>query len=317
MFEIRRYNATLADEWNTFVAHSKNGTFLFDRRYMDYHSDRFKDHSLLAYLDGRLYAILPANEDGERWVSHAGLTYGGLIMDEKVTVALTLQLFKELNEYLRTQGFRQVLYKCIPWIYHAMPAEEDLYAIFRTCNARLAARDIGTTIPQDHTIRWERVRRRAAKRAHEAGVCVRRGQDFAAFWKILDDNLMTRYGVHPVHTLQEIELLHSRFPEDILLYEACLDGKTIAGLVLYRHQNVVHAQYSSATPEGKRLGAMDILYEQVICKDFSHVRYFDFGRSTENRGLYLNEDLIFQKEGFGGRGLCWDWYEWDLEDGGG
>ena len=38
MFEIRRYSADKADEWNAFVATSKNGTFLFDRRYMDYHS---------------------------------------------------------------------------------------------------------------------------------------------------------------------------------------------------------------------------------------------------------------------------------------
>ena len=54
MFEIRRYTADRADEWNLFVAASKNGTFLFDRRFMDYHSDRFRDHSLMVYRDGRL-----------------------------------------------------------------------------------------------------------------------------------------------------------------------------------------------------------------------------------------------------------------------
>jgi len=47
-----------ADEWNAFVAKSKNGTFLFDRRYMDYHADRFSDHSLMCYHDGKLFAFL-------------------------------------------------------------------------------------------------------------------------------------------------------------------------------------------------------------------------------------------------------------------
>lgn len=77
MFEIVRYTAQRADEWNRFVAASKNGTFLFDRRFMDYHSDRFSDYSLMVYLKGRLYALLPANADGQTLVSHGGLTYGG------------------------------------------------------------------------------------------------------------------------------------------------------------------------------------------------------------------------------------------------
>lgn len=62
-FSIIRYAPALADEWNGFVARSKNGTFLFDRRYMDYHSDRFEDYSLMFYREGRLYALMPANRD--------------------------------------------------------------------------------------------------------------------------------------------------------------------------------------------------------------------------------------------------------------
>ena len=52
MFEIIRYTPDKANEWNKFIAKSKNGTFLFDRNYMDYHSDRFHDYSLLFYREG-------------------------------------------------------------------------------------------------------------------------------------------------------------------------------------------------------------------------------------------------------------------------
>ena len=61
MLEVRRYTGEHSDEWNRFVAASKNGTFLFDRNYMDYHADRFSDHSLMIYRNGSVYALLPAN----------------------------------------------------------------------------------------------------------------------------------------------------------------------------------------------------------------------------------------------------------------
>ena len=87
MFDIKRYDDSDSAVWNSFVAQSKQGTFLFDRRYMDYHRNRFADYSLLFYLKGKLYAILPANIVGDTLWSHQGLTYGGLITNEHATSA--------------------------------------------------------------------------------------------------------------------------------------------------------------------------------------------------------------------------------------
>lgn len=312
MFKIRRYTPDIANEWNQFVAESKNGTFLFDRRYMDYHADRFQDYSLMFYLGNHLLAVLPAHASGDTLYSHNGLTYGGLVMSPRLTVVQTMNLFRELNDYLRAEGFHHVSYKCIPWIYHRLSAEEDLYALYHECRARIVARDYATNIFFSGDMRWERVRRRGVIRAQKAGVMVERSDDYAAFWKVLTDNLVSKYGVKPVHTLQEITLLHSRFPENIQLYQAVKDGVALGGVVLYVTPQVVHAQYSSATPEGKKLGVIDLLYSRIF-SDNKNCPYFDFGRSTENPdGSGLNEQLVFQKEGFGGRGLCYDIYEYDL-----
>ncbi len=313
MFEIRRYVPEYADEWNQFVAESKNGVFLFDRRYMDYHSDRFCDHSLMFYLDGRLLAVLPAHQSGDTLCSHNGLTYGGLVMSPRLTVVQTMHLFREMNEYLRSQGIRHVSYKAIPWIYHRLSAEEDLYALYHECHARIVARDFATNIYLSAGLRWERVRRRGILRARNAGVVVERSDHYEAFWQVLANNLMNKYGVKPVHSLQEIELLHGRFPQNIQLYQAVREGKVLGGVVLYISSQVVHAQYSSASPEGKKLGVIDLLYDQIF-KDYRDYPYFDFGRSTEHPdGSGLNENLVFQKEGYGGRGLCYDIYEWDVK----
>jgi hypothetical protein len=57
---VEQYTADREEEWNDFVRDSKNGTFLFDRRYVEYHGDRFADFSLLVRDDrGRLIALLP------------------------------------------------------------------------------------------------------------------------------------------------------------------------------------------------------------------------------------------------------------------
>ena len=311
---IRQYNSQYADEWNRFVAQSKNGTFLFDRCYMDYHADRFEDCSLMFYDDKEcLCALLPANKKGKTFHSHQGLTYGGVITNERMTAAEMCQLFKDLNTWLASQGITHVVYKPIPAIYHTLPAEEDLYALFLVCHAQLTGRDIASTIQTEHPVKWRRDRRYGANKAKTNGITVEASNDYAAFWQVLNENLRLKYGVRPVHSLEEIELLHSRFPKNIRLYVAKLNGKTIGGTVLYINRQTVHAQYISASPEGKHLHAIDAIYEQILLHDFNKYKFIDFGKSTEEHGYNLNETLIYQKGGFGGRGICYDTYEWDIK----
>ena len=45
---IEHYTTGHKAEWDDFVARSRNGTFLLQRGYMDYHSDRFRDCSWMA-----------------------------------------------------------------------------------------------------------------------------------------------------------------------------------------------------------------------------------------------------------------------------
>ena len=137
-------------------------------------------------------------------------------------------------------------------------------------------------------------------------------EDYTSFWRILTDNLHQRYGLTPVHTVEEILLLHQRFPEHIRLVVAKENDVVVGGTVLYVTDRVVHSQYIAANARGKVIHALDLLFEVVIRQSLEDHPYFDFGISTEEHGTYLNEQLIYQKEGFGGRGLCYDWYEWTL-----
>ena len=312
MFEIVRYTSAHHDEWNKFVAASKNGTFLFDRRFMDYHADRFEDCSLMIYRRGVLYALLPANIKGEVLTSHGGLTYGGLVMSDKCTAKGVQEAFEAINDYLRVIAVRKVVYKAIPWIYHQQPAEEDLFALTSVCFARLIIRDISSAIISEHRLPFTESRRSGIRKAQRRGLQVRESTDFAAFWQVLNANLTKKYGVRPVHSAEELILLNSRFPDKIRLFMVFDGEQVLGGTVLFLTPQVLHTQYISATAEGKACGAIDLLFDELLHKVFATYRYIDFGKSTSNDSADLNAQLIFQKEGFGARGICYDWYEWTL-----
>ena len=205
MFEIRRYSAADKRVWDDYVQKARNATFLFRRDYMDYHADRFHDHSLLFWVGNHLHSVLPAHQEGDTLYSHFGLTYGGLLMDDSVTTAEVCRLFAELNDYLRSAGIRHVCYKAIPWIYHRLPAEEDLYAMFWQCGARLLQRMSGTAIFMDEHLRWRKDHRRRLLLARQSAVRVERNGSLGDFWPLLEKNLMERFHAKPVHTLEEIQ----------------------------------------------------------------------------------------------------------------
>lgn len=299
--------------WDSFVDRAVNSTFLHRRDYMDYHADRFTDSSLIIESEGKPMALLPgcALADGT-FASHAGLTYGGLLVGTSFTQSHVLEAFKAINTLLREEGFKRVIYKPVPHIYHRIPAEADLYALFLECGARLIARGVSATIEQADRPKFFDDRRGGVNKARREGVTTHESNDFTAFWQILTDNLMQHHGVAPVHSLAEMELLHSRFPENIRLHVAERNGEIVGGCVSYVCGTTAHTQYISASPEGRRCRALDLLIATLVTEVYATARYFDFGISTEQGGRVFNSSLMHQKEGFGGRALCYDTYEYSL-----
>lgn len=309
MITLKRYNNTHREEWDNFICNARNATFLFMRGYMDYHNDRFEDHSLMFYRDNTLYALLPANLCDNTLYTHQGLTYGGVILGNDATTVHVMEVFECIKKYVKENNIDRIIYKAIPWIYHLLPTEEPLYAMHRIFNMKLLERDISTTICIDKPLKWKKDRRHGLRVAHDNGVTVCKNDDYSGFWEILTTNLEHNHGVKPVHTISEIQLLHNRFPDNIILYEARMEGILLGGCVVYVTPQVVHTQYIAATPQGKRLGVVNAIIDTLLHSNYPNCRYIDFGKSTELHSDILNENLIYQKEGFGGRGLCYDTYE--------
>jgi hypothetical protein len=303
----------MRNEWDEFVRSSKNGSFLFLRDYMEYHADRFPDASLVATDDeGRWMAILPATQKEGTLATHAGLTYGGFVTNSRMTTPAMLQVFEAASAHLLSNGIVHVEYKVVPHIYHRLPAEEDLYALFKV-GATLSRRAVASVIESSFRGPIQERRRRGMNKARRAGVAVRPcSENLACYWPILERALEQRHSVKPVHTLEEIQLLATRFPNEIILHAAFLDNEMLAGVVVYLTDRVAHVQYIAASEQGRELGALDLLFHTLIHETYSSIRYFDFGISTEHGGQILNAGLIEQKEGFGARAVAYDHYTWSL-----
>ncbi len=306
-----RYSAAYKDKWDAFIAASRNGTFLLRRDYMDYHSDRFHDHSLMFFHAEELVAVMPAHIAGQSFCSHNGLTYGGLVLSSAATAAMVVDIFNLLRTYLKNNtGVDRIIYRPVPHIYHRYPCEEDLYMLFRA-GAVLKERKISSSV-------WLReplpVRgRRKITATQRAKLSIVEDGDFDAFWAVLSGRLQERYGAKPVHSLPEIKALHARFSENIKLFSVWNDaGEILGGVVMFVTDRVAHSQYTATTDEGRRIGVLDFLYSYLMRERYACKEYFDFGTSVEDGGRTLNKGLISQKEGFGGRGIVYDTYEIDI-----
>jgi hypothetical protein len=255
---IERYSATNKAVWDEFVSKAKNGLFLFNRDYMEYHADRFIDHSLLFYQNSRLIALLPANMVNKSLQSHGGLTFGGLICDNTMKTPTMLDVLHELISYCQDSEIRELVYKPIPYIYHSTPADEDLYALFAN-KAELISRNVSSCIYLPEGKEFDSNRRDNIRKAKKNNLVVRESADFQTFMNIEKNNLLQRHGVSPVHTAKEISSLASKFPSNIKLFASFKNDVMLAGIVIYESRNVAHMQYAANSKEGRNIGAQDII----------------------------------------------------------
>lgn len=308
-YTIRRYEPRDEPVWNAFIDKAKNAAFLFNRGFMDYHADRFSDFSLLAFEGEKLAAVLPANRIGQQVFSHQGISYGGLVFASKIRFEAVLALFKEMLAFLNGQGVQSLQIKLIPSIYCDSFAEEINYLLFVT-HAKLIRRDCLLVINRQQPFQYSENKARNIKKAALLGFKIVEETDFSRFWnEILTPNLMQRHQAVPVHSLQEIELLHAKFPKNIRQFNAYQNDRIVAGVTVFESAHVAHCQYISGDAETNKMGSLDLLFDHLLQHTFKDKAFFDFGISNENQGKNINRGLLHWKESFGAAMVVQDFYE--------
>jgi hypothetical protein len=307
-YRVEKYTKENRLAWDTFISGAKNATFLFARDFMEYHSDRFTDYSLLVYKDDLLYAVLPANIVGDKLYSHKGLTYGSLVLSKSAKLLYTFEAFKALLAFLDAKAISTLELRNIPTFYNTMPSDELSYFLFKA-NATLIKRDALMVIDTSTKIKFQKNRREGINKAKRNGLTIAVDDNFEGFWnEILIPNLQQKHGIAPVHSLEEIQLLAAKFPDHIKQVNVYKDNVIVAGTTLFLTKTTIHPQYVSGNSDKNAFGSLDLAYDYIINHFDSSKRYFDFNISSEENGAALNSGLIFWKESCGARTYVADNY---------
>ena len=308
MVIIEKYSASKQQLWDDFIDGSKSPMFMFKRGFMEYHSDRYVDFSLMFYNEDRLIAVMPASIHGKQVRSHGGLTYGGFFTAPSTKQHHINDCVEALIAFLKKENIHHFIYKFVPIIYFNTPGEECLWPLWKN-GAQIERVDISTVIDLNNPQKMPKGRKAQISRAKREGVVIEKSDDFETFIDLENIVLSERHNTKSVHTAKELRLLQSRFPDNIELWVAKYDNKIIAGAVLFVYNNVVHTQYLAANNLSREIGGLDYLIKTLIDKYAATKRWFDFGISTEQGGEIFNQGLCSQKEGFGGRTISYQMWE--------
>jgi hypothetical protein len=313
-YSVRLYNSEDYAIWNNFVSAAKNATFLFHRDFMEYHSDRFQDFSLLVFEEDQLVSILPANKVGDTVFSHQGLTYGGFVFDNKIKLGEVIDITKDVMVFFHSVDITKFQLKLIPSIYTNYFSEEIEYVMF-LANAKLIRRDCLSVIDLTKPFALSKTRKESIRRGEKNNLVIKEELKFDLFWnEILIPNLAKKHNSKPVHTIEEISKLQQKFPNNIRHFNVYNYDKIVAGSTVFITDKVAHPQYISGNEQKNELGSLDLLYNYLITQVFKDKNFFDFGISHEENGKKINQGLLFWKETFGAKTTIQNFYEVQTSD---
>lgn len=308
ILSVQRFSSSRDIEWDLFCQNSWNGTFLQSRRFLNYHQDRFEDFSFLIYLENQLVGLAPFardRDDYEHVISHPGTSFGGIVRASVLNGELLTSAFRLLRDELVGLGFEKLTVKHVPLIYHMQPSQDEVFSMW-ALGGSSSKTLLSSTIDLRSEVNKSSRRKRGLNLAVRSGLSIVEGFDWLGkLWKVVERNLAERYGVKPVHNLDEIRKIAELFPENVLTFAAISSDKVVAGTIIFRSNLVWHAQYIASSDLGRACSALDYVFEEVIAKARkAGARYFDFGVSNERDGITLNEGLYKFKSEFGAGGLA-------------
>ncbi len=319
--EVRIFTKADTPAWEAFVSSANNSTLFHERKFLGYHPQgRFVDHSLILEKKGQITALFPAVESVDKntrsLVSHQGSSYGGLVVDRKLSFRESYDCVEALIDHARKAGFNRIQMTLPPAIYQKRVSNYLDFALIKH-GFSYKKRDVSSMLtientPEKNLEYFRASHRTAVRKAIKSGVVIRESDAWPAFYSMLQHNLKIRHNVQPTHTLDELIKLKKMFPGKIRLFGAFWEDKLVAGVVNFEvNQDVVLAFYISHREDYQHLRAVNLLFFEIIkwCHQ-NAFKYLDFGIFTVN--MEPNFGLGRFKENFGASGVFRDTFELDL-----
>lgn len=301
MMQVIKYSTEYKAEWDAFVRLSDNFSFLFYRDYIEYHSDRFTDLSLMLCEKGKLKCLLPGNMDNGIFYSHQGLTFGSMIHEPHFAYEKASLYLEQFISFLYGEGLTQMIVKSQPLFYTSSLSQIQDY-LFNHRQLQQQKQDIGAFVHcANHKFPKSSIEKRKLRLDD---FFVDEDSSLDEFWAVLEQNLKQQHGSKPVHTIEEIKKLVELFPNNIKLFLIRnANTKHIdAGTLLFDNGSVVKMQYIATSDNGRTNRAIHALYYLFISQYKKTKKYIDMGTCMTDEGV--NASLLYLKQRFGAEVYC-------------
>lgn len=308
-YTIRTYQSSDYETWNSFVKVAKNATFLFHRDFMEYHADRFTDFSLMIFDGIQLVAVIPGNKADNVFYSHQGLTYGGIVVKENLGGEKIEEILKATLIFLTNNCFSYFRIKSFPFFNDEMINQNLDYFLWKS-DAKIYERNMNLVIDLKKEINIAKSKRKKYVQNLSLPVEFVKEASFESFWNdILSPRLWLKHQVKPVHSLEEITKLATKFPENIIQYSVYLKGEILSGITIFKDKKSIKSQYGATSDLGEKYRALDFLYIKLMELYKDEIDFFDLGTVNADHGQVYFKGLLKQKEELGATTFIHDYYE--------
>ena len=310
---VKKYHSKYQNQWNAFVQTSANGTFLQQRDYMDYHSDRFEDYSLMIFKEEKLLAVFPAHLSDNQLFVHNGLTYSDVIFLPDFRMAYRIEVYQALFDFLYSEGIAKIHIKTIPAFLMSQKDESNLYLYYKM-QADLTEVKPFFVIETTEGIKLNKDRKKNLNRLQKLPFLFSEDKKHLSdFWQIVTTNLANKHQTTPVHSLSEMQLLSQRFPEKIKLFTLFLEGELVSGALVFVINNSLHFQYIHSSTNKQSRQGVDYLIWQILDRYAGDYQFVSFGSSSKGSQA-LDKGLAYWKQSFGAQMYNQYFYTIDLSN---
>jgi Acetyltransferase (GNAT) domain len=267
--QVTVYTPKHRDAWSRLIEASCNGTLFHSQDFLDYHPlGRFNWSHLIFGNPDEPFAVVPGALESDveghaTYRSPAGATLGGPVLRPRLSLSQKIDLVQALVEHGRQAKWKSIVLGTVPSIYWQTP-DDSLEFVLRDTGfvstpqlmfyvplrGAGAAADVLQLCPPSA--------RREFRKALEQGMEIRPAEtpeEIASFYEVLTLN-KTAHAARPVHSLDELVWLKTRFPDRIRMLCALKDGAVVAGI--YRvaaTPRVSYTQYIADRPDTRSLEA--------------------------------------------------------------
>jgi hypothetical protein len=318
--EVAPYSENMRGAWDTFVREqTPNGTIFHEQTFLSYHGKRFEDSSVVV-LDtstGEMLALVPSavvkDEKGTGIVSHPGSTYGGVLFRKGISTSVLKSVLDSVFRYYgaryKADYFKIILQEAFPAY---APCEELPFLLWHR-GFTLQTKEISCakTLSGDPHLDYSPSRKQYVTSGKDERLGIthslaRGREEIQECYRLIEGNLMKRYGKKPTHTLEELLFLRDMYGDRISFFLSRCNGVVIATVAVFElNRKVVHNFYTAQDYELSKHKPLVGLFHYIF--NYYHARgYKTFNFGISSRDKWIKWGILEFKEQFGAHILTRD-----------